>query len=482
MRRRVQRAVALVCCMLTLQASAAELPKVLVVPLTVGDGAPDKAVVSFGTLIADELKNRGDSLKAVPWPMPAAAHTEKAAPKATKPPAEAIAALEAGKKATEANKFEEAAEKLKKGLDLMLADPATSDDARVVESLLALAVAAFRQGDDKQAQTALISLARWDPKFVIPPGYPPVFGREFEKAKKKLSRQPKGALSIEGPAGAVAFVDGREVGKVPVLDENLAAGPHYVRVESASGQRFGQVVDIKGGVSRVKAVFQGERPASDGLGPEVPMVGPVIDEKQANRLAVVARNLGADYLVLGWVYRSGEQELVANTALYSLQKKGVSALTPMTFDAEVLTANVEAFKVVDEIVRRVNNFGTPDSYPVPLKSKPIFKVGSKSPAVAAVPKDTDPVTPARRPPTGKTALTPAPDVRALAGTSERFDPVKPGRLQVEDAAPEPELKKSLPPWAWVAIGIGAAAVVGTGSYFIVAHANRPVTGTVTATW
>ncbi|MBX7115405.1 MAG: PEGA domain-containing protein [Myxococcaceae bacterium] len=481
MRRSVQRVVACVCCALTLHASAAESPKIAVVPFTVGEGASDSAVIRFGNLIADELKNRTDSVRAVPWPMPSNA-PEKAAPKSTKPSAEAVAALEGGKKAYEAGRFGEASDKLKRGLELMLADPSTSEDARVPESLMALAVAAFRQGDDKEAQGALVSLARWDPKFTVPAGYPPVFGREVEKAKKKLGKLPKGSISIEGPAGMTAFVDGRDLGMVPVLDEALSAGPHYVRVEGPGGLRFGQVVDLKGGVARVKATFGGgDRPLVQGLGPEVPLIGPAIDEAKANRLAVLARSLGVEYLVVGWVYRTGEQELFASPALYSLNKKGVSAVTAMTFDADVLTANVEAYKMVDEIVRRVNNFGTPDSYPISLKSKPLFKPVSRPVATAA--KDADPVVASKKPvQTGQSKLTPAPDVRALADKSTLVDTPgvyksPPGEEPV--AAPP---SNGLPRWAWVLIGAGVAAGVGTGTYFAVAHANRPVTGTVTASW
>ncbi len=480
-------------------AFAAERPKVVVVPFSVGDGASDSAAAKFTRLLNEELKTRDDVMdvvnapatKSAPAPAP-----EKAAPsggggKRTTPSPEAAAALETGKKALADLKFDEAIATLKKGIDAELADPATADYPAVLEAYISLGVAAFRQGDEKEATAALFHLARLDPNYQLPPGFPPIFGREFEKAKKKVDKQPKGSVSIEGPAGSTAFVDGRDLGMVPVLEENLAPGAHYVKVEGSKGDRFGQTVDIKATVAKVKANFGGAAPvkekeaapvASSGSGIANPNIGKGIDDATQSRVSAYTKSAGADYAVVGIVYRSGDQQLTAGTAIYSARKQGFASLPQIAFDSDVLTANVEAYKLADAVQEKITSF-TFSSLPINLVTK-TFKAGTASTGgtggvgeVAAVTPDrkaTKPKNDAER-----TELTPKNgDVRALDKKSNLVegDP-KP------DEPPPPEVKSGgVPAWVWVVVGVGVAAGAGVGGYFTYKEVSKPVTGTLTATW
>ncbi len=466
-------------------ALAATPPRLVVVPFGQGDGAPEGAGARFAGLVADELKSRDEEVTLV------AAAAAKAAPapvaKAAMPSVDPLALLAEGKRALADLKFDEAATSLRRGLDLSLADPANADFAQVLDGYVSLAVAAFRQGEEKAAQAALVAVARFDPAYKLAEGkYPPVFLRELDKAKKRVAKAGKGAISVEGPPGSTVFVDGHDLGMAPALAENLAAGQHYVKVVASSGNLFGQAVEVKGGVHKVKAVFVGAVAMAATAGPSAPRVGPVLDGDAAGRIAQYARAVGADYALVGVVYRSGEHQVTAATALYSVKRQGFAALPAFSLDHELLTAYVEAFKLAEASAKKAAAFGSPVALPLIL-------VAEKPPAVAAgAPRPADVEVAA--PNATRVALKPAPEatangasagtdgngrVRALARPST-FEGDGPA---VPDAPGDkrPEVSRGTPVWVWVLIGAGVAAAAG-GAYYGINEAARPVTGTVTDTW
>lgn len=476
-------------------AFAAERPKVVIVPFSVGEGASDSAAGKFTRLLNEELRTRDDVMDIVNAPVTkSAAPVEKPAAassgsKKTGPSPEAMGAFENGKKALAELRFDDAIVALKKGIDLSLADPGTADYPAVLEAYISLGVSAFRLGDEKEATAALFNLARLDPNYQLPSGYPPIFGREFEKAKKKVSKQPKASISVEGPAGATAFVDGRDLGMVPVLEENLAPGLHYVKVEGAKGERYGHTVDVKSGVSKVKASFGGareEKPAPVAAasgGVADPRVGALLDDGFVPRIAAYTKAAGADYAVVGLIYRTGDQQLTAGTALYSARKQSLASLPPISFDSDVLTANVEAYKLADALQDKLGSFQA-SSMPIALVTKGAVKASGNNSGsgsvgdVAAVTPDRKAVKP--RNDAEKTKLTPKEDVRALDNKSNVVD----DEVKHDEPPPGPVVKSGggVPVWVWIVAGVAVAAGGGVGGYFAVSEANKPVTGSVTATW
>lgn len=486
-------------------AFAANKPTVVVVPFSVGEGATDASAGKFTRLFNEELRTRDDimDLKDAPAiskpaaPPPAEKPAEKPSAAAGKkgPSPEAVSALETGKKALADLKFDEAIAALKKGIDLSLADPATADFPAVLEAYISLGVSAFRIGDDKEASAALFNLARLDPNYQLPAGYPPVFGREFEKAKKKVAKQPKASVSVEGPAGATAFVDGRDLGMVPVLEENLAPGLHYVKVEGSKGEKYGHTVDLKSGTAKVKATFTGEKeekrtpvaaappPSSGGVAD--PKVGALIDADTQNRIAAFTKASGAEWAVVGIVYRTGDQQLTAGTAVYSAKKQAMAALPPISFDSDVLTANVEAYKLADALGDKMASFAS-SSMPIALVTKGAVKVasggttGGNKDEIAAVTAQRKVVVAKKDEPKKDPELTPKEDVRALENKSNVVveDPPK-----HDEPPPGPVVKSGgVPIWVFIVAGVAVAAGGGVGAYFGVTEANKPVTGSVTATW
>ena len=200
----MSRLIPLMCVAVAVGASSAhaQKPRVVVVPFVPGEGASETASSKFQALLVDELKSRGDALELVAPPATKPAPPpEKPGVVKRGPSPEAVAALEAGKKAFDDLRFEDAVANLRKGIDGMLADPATADYEGVTDAYVKLAAAEFRMGEEKDAKTALLDFARFAPNYELSAGFPPVFQREFDKAKKRLDKQPKGTISIEGPIG-----------------------------------------------------------------------------------------------------------------------------------------------------------------------------------------------------------------------------------------------------------------------------------------
>ncbi len=469
-------------------AFGANRPTVVIVPFSVGEGASEGAANKFTRLLNEELKTRDDVMDVVAAPAtkaPPPVEKPAAAGKAkTTPSAETIAALDSGKKALAELRFDDAIVALKKGIDLSLADPGTADYPAVLEAYISLGVSAFRMGDEKEATAALFNLARLDPNYQLPSGYPPIFGREFEKAKKKVAKQPKASVSVEGPTGATAFVDGRDLGMVPVLEENLAPGLHYVKVEGSRGERYGHTVDVKSGVSKVKAAFGGKEekaPVATGGGVADPRIGPLLDDAASARIAAYAKAAGADFAVVGLVYRTGDQQLTAGTALYSARKQSLATMPVISFDSDVLTANVEAYKLADALQEKIGSFSA-SSMPIALVTKTAMKASSNSGSSGV--GDVAAVTPSRKAVKARDAqstdLTPKDNVRALGNKSNVVDDdTKPP----DEPPPGPVVKSGgVPVWVWIVAGVAVAAGAGVGGYFGVTEANKPVTGSVTATW
>jgi hypothetical protein len=447
-------------------AHAGDQPKIVVVPFTIGEGAPDVSVGRFTGQVTEELRTHDDTVDVVGAP------AVKAPPggKSSKPNPEATLALETGKKLLADLKFDEAAPALKKGIELSLQDPATADYPAVLEAQVSLAVAYVRMGDDDSATKTMIALARMDPNYAIPSGYPPAFTREFERAKKKLEKQGKGSLSIEGPPGSTVFVDGRDLGMVPVLEEGLSWGPHYVKLEGSRGERFGQTVEVKGGMLKVKGNFGGASEKGDkGGGVPDPRIAASLDEGTCNRLQAYAKAAGAEYAVVALVYRTGDQQLTAGAALYSAKRNGFAAMPDTSFDADALTSNVEAYKLAEAIVKKVQGFGGSASLPLSLVNKPIVKVGTISAS-----RESDAAQTTRKP-----KLTPDDNVRALGRKSNLVEGDENGG---ENKNPPPAVSSGPPKWIWIVVGVAVAAGAGVGGYFAVREATKPVTGTVSATW
>jgi len=149
-------------------------------------------------------------------------------------------------------------------------------------------------------------------------------------------------------------------------------------------------------------------------------------------------------------------------------------------------ANVEAFRLADNVVANMRAFGEPAALPVSLKVRP--------PPTGTSPMETaraDPATrEASRPrliPEGPAASGPGSTGGSSPGQEQDSRSERPGRRERrsrdEDRPPETldQWAGTVPWWGWTLVGLGAGLVVGGATYAIV-QANRPISGTVTVRW
>jgi hypothetical protein len=448
----------------TARADAAQsVPRVVILPLVRADGAPERSEHRFADLLFEELSGRSDELQVIRTPVARTPARPAAAP------ADGRAAVDEGQRLLADLKFEPAANALRLGLEGMALSVATLDFDVLVEGYVSLAVAAFRMGDEEGAQAALLSVVRVAPSYRLPEGrYPPIFVREFDKARRRAEKLPRGTLVVEGPAGASVFIDGQPQGLVPVSVDELPAGRHFVKVEGTRGERFGTAVEVKAGVQRVRAAF--ERGAAGHLAGG----GLLLDEATLAATDAAVRAAGAQYGLVGIVLRSADHQLSAATAVYSTAARGFAVLDRRAVDIELLTAQVEVFKLADQISDTIGRFPGPIALPVDLAQGARFKAAGR---VAVHPQKDVELAPVR-----KSALTPNvtaqpdPTVAAVRGLDGQHHPdVAP------DTHPGPSAKGAVPWWVWGLVGAGVAAAAG-GTYYGVTEASKPVTGTVTARW
>jgi len=468
-------------CALAASVAVAQKPRVVLVPFTHAEGTSDTSTQKWNALLVEELRMRAGVLEYVASPPTKAAVAGAPTPGATRtqPSAEAVASLEAGRKAFDDLRFEDAVPSLNKAIEGILADPSTADFAMVTDGYVKLAAAQFRMGEEKAAKESLLALARLTaPNFELPAGFPPVFTREFEKAKKRLDKQPRGSVNIDGPGGSTVFLDGRDLGMVPVTESNVPSGTHFVRVEGGRSERFGQAITVSSGEVKVKAAFSESGPRQV-VGNKAVVTDPSVtskaDEGVLARLGPYTKAVGADYALIGYLYKTSDTTLSAGAALYSVQKQAFTQLTPRTFDTDVLTANTESYKLVAELMQRLQTFGSPAPLPVNLAAT-AAKAGTsgKTVANADTPTNTEDLSvsgPRKKVVVLVPKATPQPDDSHL---TENI-----GERPVEEQKVE---NKGVPVWVWIVTGVVVAAGAGVGIGFGVAEANKPVTGTINASW
>jgi hypothetical protein len=211
-----------------------------------------------------------------------------------------------------------------------------------------------------------------------------------------------------------------------------------------------------------------------------PNISALVDEGTQGRLLAYARAVNADFALVGYVYKTSDTQLTAGTALFSVKRGAFSALPPVTFDTDVLTANTESFRLGDEVTRRLTSFGTPASLPINLVTR-AAKAGTSASARVDTPTKVDPEDlDAATPTAKKVVLVPREQPKP------RPEPVVEVEPAPVDDAPRVEEKKSSVGWIIVGV-VAGAALLGTGAFFGIAAATQsgpfgPVTGTVTATW
>jgi PEGA domain len=100
----------------------------------------------------------------------------------------------------------------------------------LAEAMMNLAVAEALEGNRQTAKTIFAELLVWRPKMDADANrVPPQVMALYDQARDEVARLPRGSLEIHSePEGALAFVDGHQVGTTPTTVEGLTVGRHFV--------------------------------------------------------------------------------------------------------------------------------------------------------------------------------------------------------------------------------------------------------------
>jgi hypothetical protein len=343
---------------LTTAAARAET-KVAVAPFSplTGD-VPVRAGAKAAMLLASELKNVGTVT-----PMEIALESNASAGKALERAREAINAAQAAEKKKRyglaATAYRRAIAEYDAGAPLLL-DPNELSDAHA-----ALGVVLYLTGDDVGGAKELWSAISLTPaRPFTGESTSPLFTATVSRVREKVLAAPKALLKVEStPPGAMVVFDGMEMGRTPLSLKDIPPGKHLWRVLlPTSDAAGGAIVLANGGKEKVSASLGGTAPISQLV---ASMVGNKLDDKVVAAAKATATAAGADLLAFGAFFARG-QDLVLETFLYSAAKNVVVRLPQKTFDAEMLSAGMELFKVAGEIGGRTEELGAAEKLPVKI--------------------------------------------------------------------------------------------------------------------
>lgn len=123
------------------------------------------------------------------------------------------------------------------------------EDAELADILLDLGLVQIEQGKGGDAVTTF-RLARYygAPRALDPKFFPQAAMKSYAKGSAAAEGSGIGAIAVRTvPAGADVFVDGRAVGKSPVVVSQVVSGEHFVRVRTSEGHRSWTRVAVDGG-------------------------------------------------------------------------------------------------------------------------------------------------------------------------------------------------------------------------------------------
>jgi hypothetical protein len=204
--------------------------------------------------------------------------------------------IAAAQKAMEADAYDSAVGKLKKGIAAAWKKP--DDPGAIAEAELLLSVAQFRRGNEDEGQKALAERVRLLPADKLAGDYPPLFFRLYEQARKRWQAQAAGAVRVDVDADVDGLItlNGREVGKAPVLIEHVPPGPQLLAFTSGDKQIVRRV-EVGTTLQNVRFAVAGPR--------RNPLARNAFVSWSKAELAALARAEGAAFAVTGAMSANG---------------------------------------------------------------------------------------------------------------------------------------------------------------------------------
>ncbi|MEM7678625.1 MAG: hypothetical protein AAF449_21805, partial [Myxococcota bacterium] len=257
--------------------------------------------------------------------------------------AQIAAALEQGRSSMEDGEFEAAVTSARQAIAIVeQRGPRVQRHQRLSEAYLLAGVALFRNGQEQEADRALRWAVHFSPDTRLDPAeYPPIFIRVFDRARQSVLKQARGQVEVAGAGGRILF-DGKPSGTAPAVVPDVLPGPHWVRIEGAAKAKR-VVVDAK----RIVRVDLGDPPSSHSIFGAIQQNR--LSAAQLETLRAQGRSVGASHIIVGGIYASNTAYLVRSVLIESKNAGAIYRLTPIAFDLDMLTAEVEVFKLAQDL-------------------------------------------------------------------------------------------------------------------------------------
>ncbi len=329
-----------------------------------------------------------------------------------------------------------------------------------------------------------------------------------------MLRRPRAEVEIKAKAGSTVLLDGRNMGKAPIVLKDALPGNHWIRVEKPGAPV--QVKKLRIRSKRTTVVeFEGAEAAAASAAP-VGVLGAIasnsISREHLASIRRSGRKANADFVMFGGIYRTGTAYNI-HTAMLDVGSGKIGRLQGIAFDLDMLTAEIEVFKLAADAKKQATagTLAKPvDDEPLvlaPKKRAPSRRraVGGKVPRVATAI--------AAPPPMKKPKSLYAAAGRAPAGAAPEegggrvAKPVVksgPKVLPKDELAAKPQPKDDdrsltssgslvLPKdekkddddgslwWVWLLVGVAAAGAAGATTA-VVASGQSSDSATLTVTW
>lgn len=347
-------------------AARAEAPaRVTVVPYAPLYGSVPQ---SFGdkaaSALADELGAQ-DSLKVVEV-TDGAASKKAAAPGeaelavAKKKVAEAKSLFSRAEASAKARKIKPAADSYERGIKLFLQGLPGADDLEpLADAHVQLAVARVRLGQEDGARKVLADLARLDPmRELREEDVSKTIVEWHAQARREAFAQQRGELKIEStPAGARVRFNGQDVGETPIVLQGVLPGTHYVSIEKpGQGAVFEQVTVEPRARETLSAELDGGQKGGPLAELSRVLAGNVLDAAAVELARTIGQKSGADFVLFGALYQPSSDFVQAKTWALRTADGALAEQPGMQFDAEMINAAIEVFKVAGDFGVKVDDF------------------------------------------------------------------------------------------------------------------------------
>jgi len=233
-----------------------------------------------------------------------------------------------------------------------------NDSSEYLKAYHELARTMMLAGDDASAQKTIELVARLAPTYELSSKvYPRLYQKQYKAAGEKAMAERRGSIMVKSILpGAAVELNGRPTGVAPILLEKVVPGRHLIVTRIEGVIPFSTVINVV-------AKKQSEVTARYGNTAGGDEVGAVADALSTNKLpkAIVAsavkasKAVGAEWVIFGAMAKDDDKFRVHTYLMNSAAKK-IKSLEIVNFDLELLTAESDVLRIVQNTTASMENF------------------------------------------------------------------------------------------------------------------------------